>query len=147
MMTSDTGGRGEPGHYPLPELRSRLHEAPDSYLLHQPYQNDIARFYFLGRFQDHEVIWDATLMTLEHFVQLGCSEGRYCPGETLMLQQFIHISDEDIEPLPIKIVHDIPGIDEARILKTIIMIRNYKRLHRGEHHYGEQQRFVIETLD
>jgi len=40
-----------------------------------------------------------------------------------------------------RVVLDIPRIDEPAILRTIIMIRNYKRLYPGRHEFGEPRTF------
>jgi hypothetical protein len=144
-MTESERGRVLPGHTSLQDLRSQLRDAQPPYQLTAPLNQDEAHFYFVGPFEGREIIWDAQLMTLDHYVELGCESGRYRQGETLHLQQFIEISDEAIEPLPILIVHDIPYVDAGRVLKTVIMIRNYKRLHRGHHPYGENHSFVIEA--
>lgn len=143
-MTEPHGGREHPGHPTLQDLRKSLRDAKPPYQLIEPISTDQASFWFLGPFEGREIVWEATLMTLDHYVRLGCENGRYTAGETLQLQQFIEISDEAIEPLPILIVHNIPFVDSGRIMKTIIMIQNYKRLHRGPHAYGESHTFQIE---
>jgi hypothetical protein len=38
----------------------------------------------------------------------------------------------------IEIGLNLPKIDETTILKTIIMVRQYKRLSHGRHDYGEK---------
>lgn len=146
-MTEPHAGRGLPGHTSLQTLRRQLRDAEPPYILISPLQKQQARFYFSGPFEGQEIIWDATLMTLEHYVQEACRTGEYRAGEAVELQQFIDISDETISPLPIKIVHDIPFVDSGRILKTVIMIRNYKRLHRGRHPYGPTHNFIIESRE
>jgi hypothetical protein len=144
-MAESERGRETPGHVPLETLRRRLCDAQPPYQLIVPPSTEQARFRFTGPFEGKEIVWDATLMTLDHYVRQGCENGRYRKGETVELQQFLEISDEPIEPLPILIVHDIPKVDSGRLLKTVIMVRNYKRLHRGRHPYGESHRFVIEA--
>ncbi|MDH5182622.1 MAG: hypothetical protein OEX12_01910 [Gammaproteobacteria bacterium] len=109
---------------------------PPDYHLIQPIQAQLARFSFHGIFQDRPIQWQAELLTLSHYYELGLNEGLYAPNQTVSLQQFIEISLPDIEPLPIRIVHAIPEVNQASMLKTIIMVRNYKRLHRGRHTYG-----------
>lgn len=144
-MTESERGRGSPGHTSLQDLRTTLRDAQPPYKLIAPLNEDEARFWFLGPFEGQEIVWDAHLMTLEHYVRQGCESGRYQAGKTVHLQQFIEISEQAIEPLPILIVHDIPHVDAGRVLKTVIMIRNYKRLHRGHHPYGDSHPFRIET--
>jgi len=146
-MTKAEGGRELPGHIPLQDLRRRLRDSNPPYQLITPLTADLARFYFVGPFEGREIVWNATLMTLEHYVHQGCQQARYRADETIQLQQFIEISEETIEPLPILIVHDIPCVDAGRVLKTVLMIRNYKRLHRGQHPYGESHSFVIERRE
>jgi len=144
-MTEPKGGRELPGHASLQDLRSSLRDAKPPYQLITPLNPNQARFWFLGPFEGRQIVWDATLMTLDHYIRQGCEDGRYRAGETVQLQQFIEISEESMEPLPILIVHNIPVVDSGRVMKTVIMIQNYKRLHRGHHPYGESHSFIIES--
>ena len=92
-----------------------------------------ARFRFIGNFAGEPVIWDAHLYTLAYYVyevekkaQVGGSA-----------RQFIQVADEGKMGRRLEVGLNLPMIDDSAILKTIIMIRQYKRLAYGRHEYGE----------
>ncbi|MBD3670117.1 MAG: hypothetical protein HUJ29_05025 [Gammaproteobacteria bacterium] len=144
-MTDHKGREIVPGHPSLISLHKQLQNSDQAYLLQTPNRPDQARFWFLGPFEGREIIWDALLMNFEAYLHHECHAGRYQLGDCVELQQFIEISERDIEPLPVTIVHDIPEINPSALLKTVIMLRNYKRLHRGRHQYGDTQFFKIDA--
>ena len=96
-----------------------------------------ARFAFMGRFQDKEVIWDATLLTLAHYhheqVPIAQAVERF---------PFLEIGTETETGRALRVALDIEQIDEPAILRTIIMIRQYKRLHEGRHEFGVARLFL-----
>lgn len=114
--------------------------SPEYHLL-QPLQPQLARFSFHGIFQHQPVHWLAELTTLKHYYDMGVTEGFYAKGQTVSLQQFIEITDKETDPRPIRIVLAIPEVTQASLLKTIIMVRNYKRLQPGRHNYGDYYEF------
>ena len=83
------------------------------------------------RFQNQEIRWDTTLITLAHYhaEQPGSAQ-------PTVRTAFLEIGGETAHGRAIRVALDIPVIDEAAILRTIIMIRNYKRLHPGRHEFG-----------
>jgi hypothetical protein len=81
-----------------------------------------ARLRFIGRYQDREVVWDAELIALA------------ADGGTAA--QFLDIGEPGARGIPIRIGLGVPCIDRPTLLKTIIMVRNYKRLHPGRHEFG-----------
>jgi hypothetical protein len=113
------------------------------YRLREPAQNDRVRIDFPGRFQGREVLWQATLITLDRYYQNLLQPTGLPADAGLNLRQFI-----EIEPVrgtrrifTINIGLDVTQVDHPTILKTIIMVRNYKRLEVGRHEYGEAKRF------
>jgi len=86
------------------------------------------------RFQNQEIVWDATLLTLAHYhaEQPVSAQPMWCTA-------FLEIGGETARGHAIRVALDIPRIDEPAILRTIIMIRNYKRLHPGRHEFGESR--------
>ena len=81
-----------------------------------------ARIRFIGRFRDDDVVWDARLIALAatdpaapQFLDVGVSTGR---------------------GIPIRIGLNVPHIDRPTVMKTLIMVRNYKRLRVGRHEFG-----------
>jgi hypothetical protein len=91
-----------------------------------------AHFTFTGKFQNQDVVWDTTLITLSHFhAQQPDSI------HAIVRCAFMEISGETEYGRALRVTLDIPHIDEPAILRTIIMVRNYKRLHPGRHEFGE----------
>mgnify|MGYP001819678569 FL=1 len=99
--------------------------------------NTCTRVHFLGTFQGREVIWDATLMTLEHHSHKLHRTG----AEIAVHRPFIEIGESAGNSIPLSVALDVSVIDKPVILKTIIMIRNYRRLHEGRHEFGERRIF------
>jgi hypothetical protein len=95
-----------------------------------------ARFAFTGSFQGEPVIWDATLLTLARF-----HADQPDAGQSVLRSAFMEIGGQTAHGRAIRVALDITLIDEAAILRTIIMIRNYKRLQSGRHEFGEPRAF------
>jgi hypothetical protein len=91
-----------------------------------------AQFIFTGVFQNQSVVWDTTLLTLAQFHAQQPESIR-----PTVRSAFLEIGGETARGRAIRVALDIPRIDEPAILRTIIMIRNYKRLHLGRHEFGE----------
>lgn len=87
-------------------------------------------FRFTGPFQGKQVIWDAQLQTLAYYVRNGAIQGQD-------VRQFIEVEKAGERGIPINIALNLSVIDQPTILKTIIMIRQYKRLAPGRHEFGE----------
>ena len=98
-----------------------------------PMNQAAVRFRFVGKFMDESVIWDAHLYTLAYYVY----EVAKLSQKDTSIRQFIHVGDLEEMGRRIEIGLNLPIIDEAAIMKTIIMIRQYKRLASGRHEYGE----------
>lgn len=98
-----------------------------------PLNADYVQFRFVGNFDGAPTIWDAHLYTLAYYVY----EVEKQSQSDTSISQFIHVGDADKTGRRIEVGLDLPTIDKAAILKTIIMIRQYKRLAYGRHEYGE----------
>jgi hypothetical protein len=90
---------------------------------------------FLGSFQGQSVLWNMTLATLLHF--------RATRGSNISVTEsglfncpFIEIADGKEGVFQIQVGLDLAQIDEPVINKSIIMIRNYKRLAIGLTEFG-----------
>ena len=99
-----------------------------------PVGNGMAHFRFIGNFEGEATIWDAHLYTLAYYVKKVAEISQ--PDASL--RQFIYIGEMSEVGRELEIGLNLPKIDEAAILKTMIMVRQYKRLHRGRHEYGEK---------
>lgn len=110
-------------------LSRRLLESGRDYICETILPAESARVVFFGGFQGQRVCWQMTLATLSHYKQgvaneIGMVRRAYrCP--------FIEIGAgvEGVCSIAVGLV--LPEIDEPAIKKTIIMIRNYKRLRVG----------------
>jgi hypothetical protein len=81
---------------------------------------------FDGPFEGRTVTWDATFTTLAA-----------CSGAPAPLRNFIDIGDESGRGLTLTVGLNVPRIDLPTVRKTMMMIRQYKRLSRGRHEYGQ----------
>lgn len=86
------------------------------------------RVRFSGPFEGREVRWDARLVTLEAW-------RRDHPAEPVR-QNFITIGEESAQGIAITVGMNLERIDLPTLRKTMLMIRQYKRLARGRHDYG-----------
>lgn len=76
-------------------------------------------------------LWDATVMTLAHYREFA---GGAAAGPAL--RQFIEVGPQQGRMRRLVIALNVPEIDTPVLLKTIIMVRKYKRLRRGRHECG-----------
>ena len=96
-----------------------------------------ARFSFVGQFQNREVVWDTTLQTL-----LQYHTEQLTQTAPVVRSPFMEIGAAKEAGRAIRVVLDIARIDEPAILRSIIMIRQYKRLRAGRHEFGESRLFA-----
>ena len=75
------------------------------------------RLRFIGRFREREVVWDAELLAL----------GADAPA------QFIEIGAPGPQGVALRVGLRRDSIDRPTLLKSLIMVRNYKRLRPGRH--------------
>lgn len=76
------------------------------------------RLRFSGPFEGRTVTWDATFRTAQE------------------QPNAIEIGPEEREGLPLTVTLTLPCFDLPAIRKTVIMVRQYKRLHYGRHEFG-----------
>jgi len=105
------------------------------YTLLAPLRDHEAHFAFDGPFEGETVRWDARLLTLAEAIRTG----RAGP-ETRTRRPFIDIGEATPAGRALTVALDIEQIDEPTLLRTIIMIRQYKRLRTGRHEFGESRR-------
>ena len=90
------------------------------------------RLKFAGVFQDKKITWDLTLFTLSEYY-------RQIEPDTAVTdrRQFIYIGElNHRDEVPVRVGLNVPIINKPTIVKTIKMIRQYKRLHKGWHKWG-----------
>lgn len=120
----------------LEALRSRLAETGCDYLCTPTAEDTIVRVHFLGRFQGRPVAWNATIYTLERYHQEQSPAGA-ASSQRASARSFFEIAPAADGSCGLKVGLNLPVIDEPAVKKTIIMIRNYKRLRPGRHEWGE----------
>ena len=98
-----------------------------------PMNQAAVQFRFVGKFIDESVIWDAHLYTLAYYVY----EVAKLSQKGTSIRQFIHVGDVDNMGRKIEIGLNLSLIDRPAIIKTMIMVRQYKRLTNGRHEYGK----------
>lgn len=113
------------------EFRAALAGTGQEFLYTGEPAADCATIRFTGMFQNAEVLWDATVMTLTRYNTQQAEA--HLPASSF---QFIEIDPRGGTTRKITIVLDLESIDRPALLKTIIMVRKYKRLHTGRHEFG-----------
>ena len=119
-------------HYPLAHAVQGI-----AFNLLAPLTSTQARFSFAGSFQNQEIVWDATLLTLTQY-----HAEQPAAASAVQRSPFMEIGDATTPARAIRVALDVAQIDEPTILRTIIMIRQYKRLHAGRHEFGEPRTFA-----
>lgn len=115
----------------IESFRAELARTGEEYRLLDRPAGDCALLQFTGRFDGRDVIWNATVTTLARHNWLHAGKDR--PGTH---RQFIDIAPGDDVMRNIVVGLELDTIDHAVLLKTIIMVRKYKRLHVGRHEFG-----------
>ena len=97
---------------------------------------------FLGVLQGQPVAWDAEILTLLAYYQEQVKN--LAPSEhARSVRSFIEVGAHGTHGVALGVGLGVALIDEATVLRTIIMIRNYKRLRPGRHEFGEALTFTI----
>jgi len=104
----------------LETFRVRLNKQGVDYVCDTTLPDISASISFMGPFSGKTVVWDMTLLVTE------CGEKPY-----------IEIKQGCDGVFPVKIGLAVPVIDQPVIKKTIIMMRNYKRLALGRIVFGD----------
>ncbi len=117
----------------LESFRDTLERNGTGFTYTAPVQECCAQIRFIGSFEGRPVIWDATIMALEHTHGTDDRNEQAHPD-----RQFIEIDEGEGDIRKVRIGLQLHRIDEQTIFKTIIMIRKYKRLHTGRHEFGSR---------
>ena len=103
----------------------------EDYLLESELPVSKAYIKFTGMFQGELVVWNACVQTIEDYARHNQT------AKDPM--QFIEINVADGVCF-LQVGLNIALIDKPAIERTILMIRNYKRLHPGRHEYGARSK-------
>ncbi|HEX5638057.1 MAG TPA: hypothetical protein VFY78_13270 [Gammaproteobacteria bacterium] len=109
---------------------------PD-YTLLQRLSPEHVELQFEGVLNGQRVTWHAHIRTLKDYCQEQLHKSQQAQTDTcVQAQPFIDINIQNhVHQLTVAL--NLPAIDEPAIMRTIIMIRQYKRLQTGRHQYGE----------
>jgi len=114
-------------------LKTQLVSAGNDYICNTALPESSASVLFLGPFQGEIVRWNMTVATLAHY---RLAETESTAPQRLFDRPFIEILHEAEGVFPLRVGLDLAVIDETVIKKTIIMMRNYKRLVIGQIQFG-----------
>ena len=117
------------------DLQIQLQELDRDYLLVNRVSPQRVHIKFIGHFQEQQLVWNATIRTMYDYYE---TELKQSSDDGVELRQFIDIEKRS-DGCSIGLVLNLDKVDEAGIKKSIIMVRNYKRLSLGRHEYGEVQ--------
>jgi hypothetical protein len=112
------------------QFEQQLASRRQAYELLTPLDRAHCRFRFSGPFQGGQIIWDAYLQTLAYYVSTHDKDSRG-------VRQFIEVGEAGEYGRVIHIGLYLPVVDHPSILKTLVMIRQYKRLAPGRREFGE----------
>lgn len=107
-------------HSPVKLLTLQLEQSGRDFICTTSLPDTSASVRFVGQFMGNSVVWDMHLTHLSSY--------RKTPGNPAAPCPFIEIKAVSDDVYPVTVVLDLPTIDEPVIKKTIIMLRNYKRL-------------------
>lgn len=86
-----------------------------------------ARLQFEGPFEGQQIVWDAELLAL----------GKISLSENAGRRAYIDIGEPGPKGRSLRVGLDVEALDEAVVWRTIIMVRQYKRLRPGHRPFGE----------
>lgn len=92
-----------------------------------------AHFRFTGVFEQKTTIWDASIYSLDAYYKNNASA---ITSHTIR-RPFIEVGELTQQGRRIIIGLALDKIEQSTIIKTMIMIRQYKRLRAGKHEFGE----------
>ena len=107
----------------------------------EPLGGQTTRIRFSGPFQGRTILWDTRLMTLRHYY--GTLTGR---ERREGVRQFINVGTVCSVTGFVTVALNVPRIDEPAVLKTLTMLRLWKRLAAGQHEYGEAHYFGADSV-
>ncbi len=102
----------------------------------EPLGGQSTRVRFTGIVGRSSVVWDARVMTLQHHCRSLTPQERRAG-----VRQFLAVGPILEGAASVIVALNLSRIDEPAVLKTIIMLRQWKRLKPGRHEYGEAHRF------
>ena len=118
----------------LDQVRSILMEQGTDYLLLSTLPASCAQVQFIGCFEGQEVLWNMHLYTLERYAREPVAAGMQVDPS---LRGLMQIAPEATQVFQLAVALKVPVIDAPTIQKTMLMLRNYRKLARGMHTWGD----------
>ena len=118
---------------PVHTLRQHLAKTGHPYRARGRLGRARAHIQFIGLFEGREVVWDARIYALRISRAVAGDQGG---GERVAGRPFIDIAARGSNIIGIKVGLAVAKLDVATLLKTMIMVRRYKRLRRGRFEFG-----------
>lgn len=106
--------------------------AAADYTLLEPMRPERAHIRFTGRFEGRAVVWNAEVIALR--------------AQPAPAAPFIHVGALGPEGRRLRVGLAFDALDAGALAKTVIMIRNYKRLRRGYMRFGEPERHTVTKI-
>jgi len=107
--------------------KSKVIPSGKPYTVVEPGDRSHARIRFPGVYQKKEIVWDATVYSLHARARAAAKRDPV---------QYIDIGQPGPHGIRLTVGLNVEMIDEPTLLKTVIMIQNYKRLRPGRHEFG-----------
>ena len=124
----------------LEQVRATLSEHGMDFLLLSPLPDTYAKIRFIGRFDGHEVVWNTRLYTLERDAQEpGAARGEIKLGQRGLMR----IAPGTEHMFQLEVALNVSLIDEPTIKKTIMMMRNYRKLSLGLRTWSDAVSFEL----
>ncbi len=97
-----------------------------------PFDEHYQHVRFIGPFNGEDIIWDAHIYTLNYYIH----ELR-TPSSPINARAFLDVGELNELGRKIEIGLHLPYLDVPSLKKTMIMVRQYKRLALGRYEFGE----------
>ena len=120
----------------LQAIRGYLQASHVEYFTDEPLGSGRLNIWFTGSYVDKDVLWKCRLYTLQQYHEDYIASARIDVDQPARLRQFIEVGPNTGEYCPLTVGVNLPEIDHSTVLKTIVMIRNYKSLKQGRHEFG-----------
>jgi len=98
-----------------------------------PFHEHHQHVLFVGPFCEQETIWDAHIYTLPYYHRAV----KNISTSRINCRAFLDVGDINEHGRKIEIGLHLPYLDVPSLQKTMIMVRQYKRLTLGRYEYGE----------
>ena len=118
----------------LDRLQVELASRGSEYLLLSPLPDSVADVRFIGRFDGRDVVWEMRLYTLDRY---AIERGNAPAAPDVRPRGLMVIEPLAGQTMRVEVALRLPEIGEPAVRKTIVMLRNYRRLRPGLRTWGD----------